>query len=328
MILAALFAAIVGVILCGFFSGAETGLYCVNRLRLHLLVQENRKSARRLAAVLADEQGALATTLLGTNVCDYVVTTAVTFLLLHATDWSATRTEIYTVALVTPVLFVFGQVVPKNLFQVHADVLMTRTSALFFAADRIFRLTGVIWLLGQLSDFLQGLFSSQAAERLPKIPKRRVTLLLQDALASSQHGEHQSDLIDRVLRLSETEVRSVLIPRDKVTTLSSAADRRELIQIVRRSPHGTIPVYGGRKERIVGVVKVDELLRDDDWKVVAERIHPVISLKPGETLANAMMQMQAQKSELALVSPRDGTYLGIVTLRDLLEQLIGELGET
>ena len=144
-------AVLAGLLGAAFFCGCETGLYCVNRLRVQLGVQEHDPRLLRLSSLLEDEQGALSVTLIGTNLMEYVATTAVAFLFAELLSMSGADTELYTVLLVTPVVFVFCEVVPKNLFQLHADGLMAQGSWLLTLADRVFRATGVVWLLTKLS---------------------------------------------------------------------------------------------------------------------------------------------------------------------------------
>ncbi|MBI1825100.1 MAG: DUF21 domain-containing protein [Planctomycetes bacterium] len=320
--------ALIAVILAGFFSGSETGLYCLNRLRLHLAVQRQDIRAIRLARLLDDEPGTLTVTLVGTSVCEYIATTAVAHLLLEDIGMSEGRSEIYTVVIVMPILLVFGQIVPKNLFQMHPDLLMAQASRLLRAVDFILRATGVIAAINFLTESLSQFLGGTGATEGELAPKRQVAMLLKDALAGSQHGEHQSDLIDRVVRLSETPIRTVMIPRHRVVALTSAADRRELIRVARAAPHDTLPVFDQPSNRIVGTIRVEELLRDDDWATVAERMTPPLFIGPLEPVAVALRRMRSEKHSLAVVAPRQGVYQGIITLRDLLEVFIGQLGET
>lgn len=319
-------AVLVGLLGSGFFSGCETGLYCVNRLRVQLGVQERDPKLLRLSSLLENEQAALTLTLIGTNLMNYVIATAVAFLFADVLYWSGADTELYTVLLVTPVVFVFGEVVPKNLFQLYADRLMPRGSWLLILADRVFRATGIVWLLTKLTGAAARLFGGATSLCTVAAPKRRMTMLLQEALVGHAHGEHQSDLIDRVVRLSETPVRAVMVPQQRVVGVAATADRRELVRFARQTGFARCPVYGKRKSDIIGVIKVDELLRSDCWRTVGERLGPVTMLRPQETVASAIAHMKQGGGEFGVVSDQAGQMVGVVTLRDLLEEVVGEFG--
>lgn len=319
-------AVLVGLLGAAFFCGCETGLYCVNRLRVQLGVQERDPKLLRLSALLENEHEALSVTLIGTNLMHYVTTTAVAYMFADLLYRSAADTELYTVLLVTPVMFVFAEVVPKNVFQLYADVLMPRGSRLLTLADWVFRTTGVVWLLTKLTGAANRLFGGTTSLRTVTAPKRHMTMLLQEALVGHTHGEHQSDLIDRVVRLSETPVRAVMVPQQRVVGVPATANRLELIRFARQTGYARCPVYGKRRSEIVGVIKVDELLRSDDWRTVGERLGPVTTLRPQETVASAIAHMKQGGGEFGVVSDQAGQMVGVVTLRDLLEEVVGEFG--
>ncbi len=321
LIVAALF-------MSGFFSGSETGLYCVNRLRLQLAVQQNDVRAARLSRLLADEQGALSATLIGTNLMNYITTTAVAFLFTKLMQLSEIDSQLYTIVLVTPIVFVFGEVVPKNLFQRHPDDLMVKASLTLSATFRIFRALGAIQLFKVLTKLANRMTGGSVSQLGLIEPKRRVALLLQEALADHSQGDDRSEMIDRVCQLSETPVRDVMIPFRSVTSIAATATRQQLIRIARATGYARIPVYGARKTRITGLVKLDELLRDRLWDRVGERLTPALSIRPHNSVAVAINRMRAEKRELAIVTGSGDHLLGIVTLRDLLQELIGEQNGT
>lgn len=318
-----LFVSLVG---SGFFSGSETGLYCTNRLRLHLGVQEADPNAVRLSRWLEDEQRALAATLAGTNVMNYLFTTTVAYCFSTLLNSDAADTELFTVLLATPIVFVFGEIVPKNLFQRHADLFMPRASRWLILSAAFFRVIGVTAILIGLTAVANRLFGATSAYRVSPPPKRRVASLLQEALVGQKHGEHQSSLIDRVIGLSETPVRSVMVPGHRVIGVSESAGRRELIRVGRATPFARVPVFGERRSQVLGFIKVEELLRRDGWTTVNERLNPATKLSPMTTAAAAIAQMRRAGSEMAVVADAAGNMLGVVTLRDLLEEVVGEFG--
>jgi putative hemolysin len=153
-----------------------------------------------------------------------------------------------------------------------------------------------------------------------------VASLLQEALVGQEHGEHQSSLIDRVIGLSETPVRSVMVPGHRVIGVAASASRRDLIRVGRVTPFARVPVFGERRLQVMGFVKVEELLRNEGWTTVGERMQPATKLSPATTAAAAIAQMRRAGSEMAVVVDAVGNMLGVVTLRDLLEEVVGEFG--
>ena len=317
--------AIAGLFLSAFFSGAETGLYRVNRLRLHLSVKQRDPRALRVASVLDDEQGALSVTLVGTNMANYVTTTSVAYLFADQLNFAEVDTQLYTIALLTPVIFVLGEVVPKNLFRLHADTLLARGSRVLSGADALLRWTGVVWVLKRLAGAINILAGDRARQGGGFAPKRRVAMLLQEALVDNVLGEDQSDLIDRVCRLSETPLHAVMVPRNRVTALAAGADRRDLCRIARRTGHAHLPIFESSRRHVVGLITVDELLRSDDWRNVGDRLQSPLTLSPHETVASGIARLKREGRHIAVITDPGGQMLGIVTLNDLLKEIIGEL---
>lgn len=317
--------AAVGLFLSAFFSGAETGLYRINRVRLHLGVQKREPHALRLASVLDDEPRALSVTLVGTNLSNYLFTACVAYLFAESLDYNELNSQLYTVAVATPIVFVFGEMVPKNLFQLHADTLLARGSRLLVLSDRIFRFTGIVWALTSLADLFGRLAGVADDNAVALLPKRRVAGLLQEAITQNILGEEQSDLINRVCGISETPVHTVMVPRNRVTVVASATSRKGLMRIERKTGHAQLPVYDTNRRRIVGTAKVDELLQDDQWNTIAERTKRVATLRPHDSVAAAISHLQQTHASLAIVTDRGGQMLGIVTLKDLLGEVLGEI---
>jgi CBS domain containing-hemolysin-like protein len=325
MIAAAIVAAVSGLFFSAFFSGAEMGLYCINRVRLHLGAQRREPAATRLTKLLQDEQGALSAMLVGTNLANFVTTTAVAYVFASALSVTETYSEISTIVLVTPIIFVFGEVVPKNIFQRHADTLMTTGSAFLVHYDRFLRRIGVVPLLNLLSRLFLKITGADVRESVALEPKRRVAMMLHEALVGSIHGEAQSDLIERVCRLSETPILAVMVPRNRVHALSADADPATLRRFARRHRFSFLPVYEKHPRRIIGVIRVDDLLQHDDWERTARRLRPAITLSPHETVASTMVKLQRAGQGLAVVVDGSGQMLGLVTLKDLISEVVGDL---
>ena len=310
----------------GFFSGSETGLYCVNRLRLRLRNHRGDPGAARLQALLGDEQSALSVILVGTNVANYLTTVFMAMLLASKTGLSDRGVELYTTLIVTPVVFVFGEMVPKNLFQRDADRLLYYCSWGLSQARWLF--SPVVWCIRALSDRLVSLVGATDAQPAVTDHRRRMAWLLHEALVDADHTGRQREFVDRALLLPDTPVRSVMIRLGQVVTIAADADRAEFLRVVRNTGHSRLPVVGNTSKTatgIVGVIDVHCLLADDTWQVVAERIEQPERLDPSESVAAAIMRVQRSPLPMAVVRRADGADLGIVTLKDLLEELVGDL---
>lgn len=316
-------AAMLGSALC---SGTETGVYCVNRLRVQLGAQRGDRRAQRLARILDEQQSAVMAILIGNNVTNYAGTAACAYLLGHYLDSSTLSVELYTVALLTPLVFIFGEVTPKNLFQANADALMPPVSGPLELWMRLLRATGVIPMLRAMTRGAARLLREDPGILKSSDPRRRVALLLSEALAGRTVDEEQSRLVERSLQLAETPLHAVMVPRSLVVTVPAEADRRELLAVARRTRHRRAPVVDPKSRQVIGLADIDALLAADDWTTVGQQAAPILALRPADTVGSAIPQMQQGGHAMAVVTDRSGQMLGLVTIKDLLEELVGELG--
>ena len=310
-----------------FYSGCETGLYRLNRGRLRLRMDLRDPRALALAGVLEDEQAALTTTLIGTNAMNFAATAAVAYLMTEAAQVSDSRAELYTTLVVTPIIFVFGEVVPKSWYEREADRLMYLGARLLQASHSLFRYTGLIWLLGRLTTLIAGAAAGSKGWSPPgrRNPRRRMAGVLRDAVTAETANSEHAAMIDRVLNLSTMSVHAAMTPRNRVASLRGSADRSAVESMARRKPFSRVPVHEGDDRRIIGIADVHELLADRSWKSVREKLHRVITLDPHQTVASSIVLMQQAGQSMAIVADRRGRALGIVTLKDLLEEIVGEL---
>jgi len=319
------FVILTAIFMSGFFSGMETGIYCIDRLRLDLDGHRNDAASLRLQRVLRDEGAAITLTLAGTSVFNYIATTSASYLVALHLGNEATRVELYTTAIITPVLFVFAEAAPKTLFQEHADLFMRRGSRLLVLFDRLFRVTGIVALLTRMSNGVTRLIHGTGDARGPLEPRHRMASMLREALIGSNAEMGLSDLVDRVLRLSETPVHRVMVPARQVLAINHDADRQTLVKFARTTQFSRMPVYDVATQRILGVIVIDELLDAQNWRRVGEKIQPTIQLPAFESVSSAILKAQTSRHAMMIVVDRKQRMIGLVTLKDLLEEIVGEL---
>jgi len=319
---AAILAAVLFIGLSGFYSGSETGMYCLNRLRLKVDAEQGDRRALRLSHIMQDEQSALYTLLIGTNLSNYLTTVAVAFLLARHYDIAAGRSELVTTLIVTPIVFVFGEVVPKNVFQRGADHLMRKGSALFSVTCRI--CAWPVRLLSLLAAPLIRLLLPGSAVGTDD-PRRHMALMMREALAADARPAEHSHLIDRILRLKNVGLREVMIPQPQVQTIHLDATRQRCHALARSSAHSRLPVHDDDPRTVLGYVEIHKPLADRVWIGPRGCLRKIVRLDLDQSVASALVALQGAHESIASVENRKGEFLGIVTLKDLLEELTGEL---
>ena len=321
------------VILAGLFSGAETGLYRLSRLRLRLGVEKKRLSFVILGRCLRDSSGLLLSLLIATNLAYYLTTSIVTniFLSKVETEHSA---ELFATLLTAPTLFVFSELIPKNIFFYRADSLMPYLSPLLYVFHKVLSYCGVVPLL----KFVSGLFARSAG--LASSPKtvitsaqrHKVQAILQDTREEGILSSVQTDIINRLVSISNIRIRSVMIPINNVQIVDVNSDNSALLSKLKKCAFTRLPVVEGRAGNIIGFINIYEpLSSSEQFANLQKFVKPIRKVDANTTVTDTIniMQRENQKIVLVMRTGRTGRErpIGIVTMKDLAEELLGELAE-
>lgn len=306
-----------GSMLC---SGMETGLYASSSVRAMIRARGPAATAsdRTVASALDHPDTALTTLLLFNNGFNYLATLAITALLVSL-GLSDAALILLQAAVLTPVLLVFAESLPKELFRAHAERLTRRFSPGFRAMRLIGVGSGLVPLIAGVARLGGRLIGIDASNAL-RSPRERTAELIKHG--SGQLSGAQADLVDRALRIETTSVRDEMVPLHAAATVRAAWVASRARREVARRPHARYPVLDDRG-RVVGIVRLADLVR-----------------KPGETVANlaadcprldhtisawdALGELRRSSSPIALVV-RGGHAVGLVTQKDLVEPLTGDL---
>jgi putative hemolysin len=317
--------ALIAIMLSALFSGAETGVYCLDRVRLGVRSEQKDRQARRLAALMERREDLVITTLLGTNVADYLLTVCVTALLLGVAV-SGSLAEIYATAIVTPIILVFGGVIPKDWFQRQSDRLMYPLALPLKWCWRGACWIGVVWLLRTLTRrLLHGIDPLRASAEKDLLPRVRVRRLLREGAVSGGLSPFQRDTIERVMNISSVRVADVMVARQRAAIVPSDIPGADVLRIARMAHFSRLPVYRDDPRRIVGILNVYHVLTDEHRRPIAEYVQPATYVQAGESVPAALLKLQQARQVMGIVVDPAGNCLGLFTIKDLVEEIVGEL---
>ncbi|MHC4591256.1 MAG: CNNM domain-containing protein [Planctomycetota bacterium] len=310
------------IVLAAFYSGSETGSYCVNRLRLRLRAERGGAAARSLLRFVGNPQLAISSMLTGTNVGLYVATVLATAKLAE-TSWAAPA-ELYSSIIMPPILLIVAEVIPKSFFQHHADTLMYRavwplrvSEALFYPVSALLR-----WI-GRLPQLLLG---KQGAPRRPVFTADSFRFYLSEGAANGVLSTFQRAMAENILRLKSMPVAAVMTPLDEAVMVAEGASCAELHDLLRAHRYSRIPVYRDSRERVVGVINTLDVPSVAEEPVpLGELLRGAMSLDSGTTVADALWQLRQARQQFAVVVDEGGRAVGIATVKDLVEEIVGEL---
>lgn len=316
---------VAALLLSGISSGSETGLYCLNRVRLRVAAERGDAASRRLEDLLRRPEDLVILALLGTNIADYLATACVAALLLRAAV-SAGMTEFYATAISTPLILVFGGIIPKDWFRRESNRLMARLSGVLWLALRAARATGIVALLRGVTHLVyRGVGPSSGTPVSEFLPRTHTLHLLREGAARGGLTPVQRDLIERVLNLSGIRAADVMIPLSRAATVPHDIPRDDFLRIARMAHFSRLPVYRGQPRRIVGVVNVYDVLTDPQRRPILTHARPPVTLTEPTPVPEALLQLQRTRQSMAVVVDRAGLCVGILTLKDLVEEIVGDL---
>lgn len=326
VLLALMLSAVACTLLSACYSGIETGIYCLNPVRLRVLCSRREPAALALHDLLRDRTHLLVVLLLGNNIVNYGATASLTLLLIFS-GWSEQAAGAVTTLVLTPVLFVFGEMVPKTLFQRFADTLTYRWSTLILWSHRAMTWSGLASGVRLLTIAVLTLLRLRRADQPLLPPREQLRHLLIETALQGTLTRHQSELAANVLRVSHTTVAQIMVPIERVWSIPRSADFGQVRQLALTCPFSRLVVHAeGDRRDVLGALSIlDALLLGEKQFRVDRCLLPLPSISPSQPVLQALQTLQASRHPMAAVVDRSGRALGIITLKDVVEEIVGEL---
>lgn len=326
MLVIAVVGLILVLLLSAFFSGSETALMSLNRYRLRHLERES-KSAVLVRSVVQHPEKVLGTILTGNVFVNTAAGALLTYLVTLATtsDARARAISVATVIL-TALILVFGEMVPKSLAARHPEgwsFAVIRPITLLIKA-----LGPVVGLLTTISSGFLRMMGVPPKQLHAAIPLEELKAIL--FAGGAPEGEHgtRRQMLRKVIELGERRVGEVMVPRTEMVALDSSTSLQDIVDVVQRTGFSRFPIYKGSLDNIEGLVYAKDIITY--WDTSSPfRLEQVLRkpyfLPDAAHVENALEQLQDQRIHMALVVDEHGGVEGLITLEDLLEEIVGEL---
>jgi putative hemolysin len=303
----------------GFFSGSEIGVVSADKMKLRHDAAKGSKGAKLALVMLKNPEWLLSTTLVGTNIAVVTNTTLATALMIQlagdAGSWLA-------VAIVAPLIWVGGEIVPKSVFQQRADVITPKAIFLLKFCSYLFYPILLIF------SSLAGLFSKLAGGKSNQSPftlrEEIKTMIEMSPEEGDIHPEEQT-MIRRLFSFSETSAREIMVPLVDVLSVERGMSCGEAIKLATESQHKRLPVHEERVDKVIGMVDSLEFLGVDPSQPVESFIKSVDYVPGSRSIQDLLLDMRQEGHVLAVVVDEFGGAEGIVTLEDIVEEVVDEL---
>jgi CBS domain containing-hemolysin-like protein len=294
-------------------------------VRLDLMAHQRQPRAVTLNRLVANPNRLLGTLLIGNNVANYASSLGITAL-LTAAGFGDAGIIVVTALILTPLLFVFGEVLPKDLFQNYTDRITYRFATFLKWNQRLVVGCGLLPLIDVTNALLSRRFGHGRRAQLRVHPRRVVTQLMKEGVGEGLISPYQSDMIDRVLHPTESTVFDAMVPWSAVQTIGAYVPPEAVWAAANRTAHARLPMID-RHGRPTGVLQVFDVLLHEPQHCppIATLARPAPRLTPRQTLADGLAALRTAGSAMGIVQDDSGRPMGIVTAKDLVEPITGDL---
>lgn len=314
-----LVALIILVLLSAFFSSAETSLTTVNRVRLKTLADEGNRRAKTALEVLDKYGKMLSAILIGNNIVNLSASALATTLAIHIHFTVGIATAILTV-----VILIFGEIVPKNMAMINSEKMALLYASLISGFMKL--LTPVIFVIDSLAKGIMKLFRVDGDKKTAMTENELRTYVEvghEDGVIESEERE----MIYNVFDFGDAVAKDVMIPRIDMVTVDKEATYEEVMEVFKDCMYTRIPVFEEDKDNIIGLINIKDfiLVEDKEHFRISDILRQAYYTYEFKKTADLLVEMRQKCFNVAFVLNEYGGTAGMITLEDLLEEIVGEI---
>ncbi len=308
--------------LSAFFSSAETALTTVNRLRVRALVEEGDARAIALAKVIDDPGKLLSAILIGNNIVNISASSIAT--LLSTKFWGSAGAGIAT-GVMTLLVLIFGEITPKTMASLKAEKIAFKYAKIIYAL--MFVLTPLIFILDFLSGGILRLFGIDPDKRDDSVTEEDLRTIVEAGHEDGVLETEEHKMINNVFDFGDHQAKDIMVPRVDMCFLKLDATYENFMEIYRAEKFTRIPVYEETRDNVVGILNVKDLIlydKNQDFHV-RDFLREAYYTYEFKKTSELMVDMRKNSISIAIVLDEYGATAGLITLEDLLEEIVGDI---
>lgn len=317
-----LIAVIILLCLSAFFSSSETALTTVNQIRMRTLADNGDKRAARVLHVTGNPGKMLSAILIGNNIVNLSASSISTSLAIHL--FGNTGAGIAT-GILTFLILIFGEVTPKTMATIKADSMSLTVAAPIGLLMKI--LTPVIFIINKLSLGLMFLLHVNIKDAQKKMTEEELRTIVDVSQENGVIEHEERDMIHNLFDFGDAEAKEIMVPRIDMTFVQADATYQEVLDIFRQDMFTRLPVYEDSTDNVIGIINMKDFLLQNDTPEFSVRNllrEPYFTYEHKNT-ADLFLEMRKSSISLAIVLDEYGVTAGLITLEDLLEEIVGEI---
>lgn len=320
--IASLIVLIILLLLSAFFSSAETALTTVNKIRMRTLSETGNKKADRVLRVTEDSGKMLSAILIGNNIVNLSASSLATSLAIKY--FGSVGAGIAT-GILTLLILIFGEVTPKTKATIHADKMSLSYAFVIELLMKV--LTPVIFIVNKLSMAILLLLRVDPKDKDKQMTEEEIRTIVDVGQETGVIEDEERDMIHNLFDFGDSEAKEIMVPRIDMTFVEKNASYEEILEIFRKDKFTRLPVYEETTDHVIGIINMKDLLLCEDpetFTIDSILREPYFTYEHKNT-ANLFIEMRQNSIALAIVLDEYGVTAGLITLEDLLEEIVGEI---
>ena len=300
-----------------FFSSAETAYTCLNRVRLKNMANSGNKRAEKVLALAEDYDRLISSILIGNNIVNILSTSLATalFVRLLGSSGVTVSTVVMTIA-----ILLLGEVAPKSIARVMNEKLAFAFFPVLSLIVRVF--TPLNFVMGCWQNLIGRLVKE---DEEPSVTEEEIMTMVEEAQSDGEIDEHESELIRSAIEFTDLCVEDILTPRVDIVAVDIGDTEDKIAARFAESGFSRLPVYEESVDDIIGILHEKDFYRNRGHRSVREMMTTPTCVMPNTRLSVLLKLLQQTKGHMAVVMDEYGGVIGIVTLEDILEELVGEI---
>ena len=310
------------ILLSGFFSSAETALSSVNRVRLRTLIEDGNKRAALVDKILDNYSKMISTILIGNNIVNLGASSLTTTFVMDV--WGNAYVAVGT-GILTLLVLLCGEIIPKTLAKTYAESISLNYA---FIIDKLmWILTPIIFLVDKLSGFIMKLLHIDPNAKWDSMTESELKTYVDVSHEDGVIESEEREMIYNVFDFSDAVAKDIMIPRINMVTVDKDATYLELAKLFKEYMYTRIPVYEDDQDNMIGLVNIKDFLFIEDKKnfkasSILRKAHYTYEFKK---TADLMLEMREKAYNVTFVLNEYGACVGMITMEDLLEEIVGEI---
>ena len=311
-------------ILSGFFSSTETALTTVNRIRMRTLEESGSKAAMYVNKVIEDQGKMLSAILIGNNIVNLYASSMVTTLV---TDLWGSKVVGLATGVLTLLILIFGEITPKTMATLSADSIALKNARIIYWLMIV--LTPVIFVINKMSYGVLRLMKMDPNKKQESITEDELRTIVEVSHEEGVIETEEKKMITNVFDFGDSLAKDIMVPRINMSFTDVEATYEELIEIFREDRFTRIPVYEETTDNVIGIINMKDLLllteEDKAHFTIRNYLRQPLYTYEFKKVAELMVEMRKTSNNIVIVLDEYGATAGLITLEDMLEEIVGEI---